>query len=96
MYVLAAYDVSTATPGGARRLRKIAKKCVAHGQRVQNSVFECSIDPGMYEQLKADLVAIMDQEKDSLRFYNLGKSWKNKVEHYGADEPYDPDESMIV
>ena len=96
MLVLITYDVNTQTAAGRKRLRKVAKECTNYGQRVQNSVFECSIDPGMYEQLKADLVAIMDQEKDSLRFYNLGKSWKNKVEHYGADEPYDPDESMIV
>ena len=96
MLVLITYDVNTEDAAGRRRLRQIAKQCVNYGQRVQNSVFECSIDPGMYEQLKADLVAIMDQEKDSLRFYNLGKGWKNKVEHYGAGEPYDPDEPMIV
>lgn len=90
MYVLVAYDVSTATPGGARRLRKIAKKCVAHGQRVQNSVFECSIDPGMYEQLKADLVAIMDQEKDSLRFTILVRVGKTRLSIMGRMNPMIP------
>ena len=41
MLVLITYDVNTETPAGRKRLRKVAKRCVDHGQRVQNSVFEC-------------------------------------------------------
>lgn len=41
MLVLITYDVNTETAAGKKRLRKVAKKCVDHGQRVQNSVFEC-------------------------------------------------------
>ena len=40
MMVVVAYDVSTETPEGKRRLRLVAKTCVKYGQRVQNSVFE--------------------------------------------------------
>ena len=40
MLVLITYDVNTETAAGRKRLRKVAKKCVDHGQRVQNSVFE--------------------------------------------------------
>lgn len=39
MLVLITYDVNTETAAGRKRLRKVAKKCVDHGQRVQNSVF---------------------------------------------------------
>ena len=44
MLVLITYDVNTTDAAGKRRLRNVAKLCVAHGQRVQNSVFECSLD----------------------------------------------------
>ncbi len=53
MYVLVTYDVETASPQGTRRLRRVAKICVKYGQRVQNSVFECSLDPAQFETMKS-------------------------------------------
>ncbi len=91
MYVLVTYDVETSSTGGARRLRRVAKLCTQHGQRVQNSVFECSLDPAQYEVFKDALVKEIDDARDSLRFYNLGKAWHRKVDHIGAKESYDPD-----
>ena len=46
MLVLITYDVNTEDAKGKSRLRKVAKQCVDYGQRVQNSVFECVVDPG--------------------------------------------------
>jgi CRISPR-associated protein Cas2 len=86
MMVLVSYDVSTVEPAGRRRLRQAAKACLDFGQRVQNSVFECDIDPAQWAELKARLVAIIDPEQDSLRFYYLGSHWERKVEHVGAKE----------
>ena len=51
MYVLVTYDVETVSPQGTRRLRRVAKICVKYGQRVQNSVFECSLDPAQFETM---------------------------------------------
>ena len=48
MLVLITYDVNSNDAAGKKRLRQIAKKCVDYGQRVQNSVFECSLDAGQY------------------------------------------------
>ena len=45
MMVLITYDVNTEDANGRKRLRRIAKQCVNYGQRVQNSVFECLLDP---------------------------------------------------
>jgi CRISPR-associated protein Cas2 len=84
MLVLVTYDVSTSTTGGEARLRKVAKQCVNYGQRVQNSVFECIMDPGQCKLLKARLLDIIDLEQDSLRFYYLGNNYENKIEHYGT------------
>lgn len=95
MMVLITYDVDTTTYGGQRRLYKVAKTCVNYGQRVQESVFECVLEPHQYIELKAKLEKLMDIERDSIRFYNLGSNWKRRVEHLGAKKPYDP-EGVII
>ena len=96
MMVLVSYDVNTQDSAGRKRLRKIAKHCENWGQRVQFSVFECLVDPAQWTALRARLTECMDQEKDSLRFYYLGANWKNRVEHVGAKEAYDPQGTLIV
>jgi CRISPR-associated protein Cas2 len=96
MLVLITYDVNVETSEGRRRLRRIAKICVNHGQRVQNSVFECQVDPAMLVKLRALLESEMNCATDSLRIYHLGKNWQGKVEHIGAKPGYDPDGPLIV
>lgn len=96
MLVLITYDVNTTDSAGKKRLRQVAKACVNYGQRVQNSVFECVLDPSQLKVLKVRLLGIIDQEKDSLRFYHMGDNYANKVEHYGAKASYDPEGVLIV
>ncbi len=84
MMVLITYDVETVTSSGKKRLRHVAKQCVNYGQRVQNSVFECLVDPAH------------DKEKDSIRYYFLGSNWRNKVEHIGAKDSYDPEGLLTI
>jgi CRISPR-associated protein Cas2 len=96
MMVLVAYDVSTASAEGRRRLRQVAKACVDFGQRVQNSVFECLVDPAQWTQLRQTLVELIDAEEDSLRFYFLGRNWQKRVDHVGAKTTYDPEGPLIV
>ena len=96
MLVLITYDVNTGDAAGRKRLRQIARQCVNYGQRVQNSVFECMLDSAQCRLLQAKLLSIMDQEKDSLRFYYLGKRYENKIEHFGAKQTYLPEEPLIL
>ncbi|MDR3110264.1 MAG: CRISPR-associated endonuclease Cas2 [Planctomycetaceae bacterium] len=96
MLVLITYDVNVETAEGRKRLRHIAKICVNHGQRVQNSVFECKVDQAMLVKLRALLEAEMNPETDSLRFYHLGSNWHGKIEHLGAKASYDPEGPLIV
>ena len=96
MLVLITYDVNVTTDSGKRRLRRVAKQCVNHGQRVQNSVFECLLDPTQFAELKHRLETIVDPETDSLRYYFLGSNWKNRVEHFGAKAGYDPEGVLMV
>lgn len=72
MLVLITYDVNTQTPEGKRRLRQVAKCCTKYGQRVQNSVFECALDPAQLKLVTHQLELLIDKETDSLRFYSLG------------------------
>lgn len=96
MLVLITYDVNVTTDNGKRRLRHVAKQCVNYGQRVQNSVFECLVDPVQFAELRYRLESIIDPEKDSLRYYYLGSNWKNRVEHVGAKEGYDPEGVLMI
>ena len=96
MMVLVTYDVNTETSAGRSRLRKVAKECENYGQRVQNSVFECLIDPAQFRMLKNSLETIMDPETDSIRYYHLGKKWRDKVEHVGAKKSIDYEGTLIV
>lgn len=96
MLVLITYDVNTETDAGKKRLRKIAKECVNYGQRVQNYVFECFLDAAQCKMLQAKLCAMIDNEKDSLRFYYLGNNYQKKVEHFGNKASYMPEEPLIL
>lgn len=96
MLVLITYDVSTKDAAGRKRLRKVAKECVNFGQRVQNSVFECILDASQLLKLKDKLLSIMDEEEDSIRFYNIGNKYQTKIEHFGVKESYEAEGVLIV
>jgi CRISPR-associated protein Cas2 len=94
--VLVTYDVSLVQPGGARRLRRVAKACQDYGQRVQFSVFEIEVDPAQWTALKAKLEGLIDPEQDSLRYYYLGSNGRRRVEHVGAKGVADLGGPLIV
>lgn len=96
MLVLITYDVNTETAAGKTRLRKVAKQCVNYGRRVQNSVFECMLDSAQCVQLKAILTDIIDESRDSLRFYYLGNNYKTKVEHVEVERGLAADDVLIL
>lgn len=96
MLVLITYDVNTENAAGKARLRKVAKQCVNYGRRVQNSVFECILDNVQCIALKAILTDIIEEEKDSLRFYYLGNNYQTKVEHIGIDRGIAADQPLIL
>lgn len=96
MLVLITYDVSTETKEGRRRLSLVAKECVAHGQRVQNSVFECLLDWGQYVAFQNNLKRLIKPDEDSLRFYNLGVNYNSKVVHIGTKPSIPIDGDLII
>ena len=96
MLVLITYDVSTMDAAGAKRLRNVAKACVAFGHRVQNSVFECHISEVQFRELQHKLEQIIIPETDSLRFYLLGNHYQQKVIHIGCKPSYTPEEPLMI
>ena len=94
--VLITYDVETVTLAGERRLRRMAKECQNYGQRVQNSVFECVLTEAQFALLRNKITSIIDEEKDSVRFYFLGKNWNNRVEFIGKKTSYDVTSELII
>ena len=95
MLVLITYDVNTTDGAGRKRLRHVAKQCVNYGVRVQISVFECELDPAQCRLLKQKLTEIIDESRDSLRFYYLGDVKKSRIEHIGSKETIKVDEPLI-
>ena len=79
MFVLITYDVATTDAAGENRLRRVARACKDYGQRVQYSVFECLVDPAQWTVLRHQLIHEIKPEEDSLRFYFLGKNWRNRA-----------------
>jgi CRISPR-associated protein Cas2 len=96
MDLLLTYDVATDTPEGRRRLRHVAKICLDFGQRVQKSVFECSLSDTQYVLLKDRLLQCIDQQSDSLRIYRLPEGREGWIEHYGLDQSIDFDGPLVV
>lgn len=96
MLVLITYDVNVTTASGRKRLRNIAKVCIDYGLRVQNSVFECEVDPDQFVMLKNKLMEIFNPDLDSLRFYFLGKKGREKVEHMGTKKIPDPLRDALI
>lgn len=94
--ILVTYDISLSDKDGAKRLRRVAKACLDYGIRVQNSVFECDVDPAQWVKLKANLLKIYDETQDSLRFYMLGANWRSRVEHFGAKESLDVFQDILI
>ncbi len=96
MLVVVSYDVSTREPAGQRRLRRVARACEDYGQRVQNSVFECIVDPARWETLRLRLLDEIDPSRDSLRFYFLGSNFERKIEHHGVKAVPDLRDPLVL
>jgi CRISPR-associated protein Cas2 len=96
MRVIVSYDVATTSPGGAKRLRKVAKACKSFGARVQYSVFECSLEEKDFVRLRDKVLSVMDPELDSVRIYFLSEDDARKTEHHGVREPVDLDGPLVV
>jgi len=93
--VLVTYDVATDTTEGRRRLRRVAKVCEGYGQRVQKSVFECTVNEGELTMLKHRLQAEIAEKEDSLRIYRLREPRDTYLEVIGRDIQFDLHDPLV-
>lgn len=74
----------------------LTQACTNYGQRVRQSVFECTVSWAQDEQLIDDLTSVIDEEKDSLRAYRRAQPTDETVETWGLDDTMVFDESMVL
>lgn len=96
MHLLVTYDVSTETSAGRKRLRRVALACKNYGQRVQKSVFECTVNPMQHEAFIRSLLSIIKDDEDSLRIYRLTEPKENHIDSYGVDGTVDFEGPLVV
>lgn len=83
MYFVVSYDVAD-----NRRRRQVAELLKDHGRRVQESVFECGLEPGELELLQARLEELLDAEEDTCRIYPVCGTCAERVWVCGRGDRY--------
>jgi CRISPR-associated protein Cas2 len=74
MFLLISYDICD-----PKRLPKVAKLMEGYGERVQYSVFECTLTERQIQELQRRLKRLMKPEVDSVRFYRLCETCKEDI-----------------
>lgn len=96
MLIIVCYDVNTETKEGRRRLRRVAKICEGTGQRVQKSVFECTVTLMQLEELERRLLTEISPTEDCLRLYRLPDVKGCEVREYGRFRAIDFEKPMVL
>jgi len=91
MLIAVAYDIPD-----DRRRTKLAEHLENFGRRVQLSVFECLLEEKQLERMKAGIVRLADEEKDTVRIYRLCASCEERVEIVGKGVRSEDPEVYIV
>jgi len=79
---LIAYDISS-----DKRRTQVHKALSGFGQWTQYSLFECFLTEKQYLQLRQRLDKILEAGQDSVRFYPICDSCRQKVETVGSPPP---------
>lgn len=66
MLVVICYDIVS-----DRRRYRVARWLEGHGERVQESVFECHLDRDRLRKVKTRLASLIDPKTDRVRYYLL-------------------------
>ena len=91
MIYFISYDIAN-----PKRLVKVAKTLENYGLRVQYSFFECEMEQKQLDNLKHDLLKILNKKDDSLRIYPLCEECTKKTISCGNGDIYIPTNFMIL
>lgn len=83
-----------------KRLRKVAKKCLGYGQRLQYSVFRLWLDARQIQQLRWELTEILDPADDVLFIPLCGRCVDGVQTTHSTprenDWPDEPERHLVV
>ena len=89
LYIVA-YDISL-----DKRRTKVHKVLSGFGHWTQYSLFECYLDEKEYLQLRQRLDGLIAEEQDTIRFYPLCGTCRDKVETIGSPKPSEPELFLV-
>lgn len=78
-FIVVSYDIK-----GDKRRTKISKTLLDFGTRVQYSVFECLLKANQLVKLKGKINSVVKNDEDTVRFYQLCQSCKEKIHLVGV------------
>jgi CRISPR-associated protein Cas2 len=91
MLVMISYDVVE-----NKKRFKLMKFLKDYGERVQKSVFECNLTPGIFKEVKSEVENIINKRKDRVRYYRMCKGCAEKVEISGWGEVTEEEEFVVI
>jgi CRISPR-associated protein Cas2 len=91
MFVMVSYDIAD-----DRRRRSVQKFLEGRGDRVQYSVFECSISEAQYADMKKQLADMIEGASDSVRFYLLCEACRKTIEFRGNGDFRDEENRFFI
>ena len=89
--MLVTYDIAN-----PKRLQRIAKIMLGYGQRVQKSIFEVSLTPAVFKQMKSHIDNTIDPAEDGVKYFPLCRKCFAKTELIGQGFLIDPDEEYYI
>ncbi len=79
-----------------RRRLKVAKTLEDYGKRVQYSVFECILTDEYLIRLKRRLERLIKADEDSIRYYRLCNSCREKIIIHGQGKVSEDEDFYII
>lgn len=91
MNMIVAYDIADPV-----RLTRIAKIMEDYGTRVQKSIFEVTVSPGVFQEMKSRVEAVIVPEEDGVKYFPVCEKCAGTVEIIGQGQFVDPDAEYYV
>jgi CRISPR-associated protein Cas2 len=91
MNMIVAYDIAD-----PRRINRIAKIIQDYGIRVQKSVFEVTVNPALFREMKSRIEDEIIPETDGVKYFPLCEKCAGTVEIIGQGVFVDPDTEYAV
>lgn len=82
MFIVVAYDIAD----DKRRLR-VMKLMKGYGEHVQESVFECNLEPRVFRKMVQHLKKEINDADDNVRLYHLCGADVERIQELGVGRP---------